>query len=226
MSSEEPKKRTHDRSKEPFSIVHRQPSIINPRAIDWAEIQRRMDRARERLDQGWTVGQEEKKKILRERAKTLAQEAGKKEPEESIDVLEFLLAFERYGIETSHIREVCVLIDLTPLPGTPQFVCGIINVRGKVLSVIDLKKFFDLPEKGLGDLNKVIILSSAGMEFGVLADVILGIRKIGLSGLQPSLPTLTGIREDYLRGITGDRLIVLDTKKVLSDKRILVNELI
>ncbi len=192
--------------------------------IDWAEIHRRMEKARERLDLGWKTGQEEKKKILWERAKALAHEAEKEEPEGYMDVLEFILAYERYGIEPSHIREVCVLKDLTPLPGSPHFVSGIINVRGKTLSVIDLKKFFDLPEKGLGDLNKVIILSSAGMEFGILADAILGMRKIRLSDLQPSLPTLTGIREDYLKGVTGDRMVVLDAGKVLSDNNIVVHE--
>ena len=179
---------------------------------------------RERLDQRWTADPEEKKRILRERAKVLARGPGEKEPEEHVEVLEFLLANERYALETFHIHEVCVLKEITPLPGTPSFVNGIINLRGKVLSVIDLKKFFDLPKKGLGDLNKVIVLSSAGMEFGVLADAILGIRKIPLSELQPSLPTLTGIRKDYLTGVTHDRLVVLDAGKLLSDKRLLVHE--
>ncbi len=117
-----------------------------------------------------------------------------------------------------------MLKDLTPLPGIPRFVIGIMNVRGKTLSVIDLKKFFDLPQRGLGDLNKVIILSSGGMEFGILADTILGVREIRSSDLRLSLPTLTGIREDYLKGVTGDRLVVLDAERILSDKRIVVNE--
>ncbi len=193
-------------------------------AIDWTEIHRRMERARERLDQRWAADPEEKKKVLRDRAKALAREAEKEGPEEYVEVLEFLLAYERYGIEPVHIREVCVLKDITPLPGTPPFVSGIMNLRGKALSVLNLKKFFDLPEKGLGDFNKVIVLSSAGMEFGVLADAILGIRRIRTGDLQPALPTLTGIREDYLKGVTGDRLVVLDGGKVLADKRILVHE--
>ena len=192
--------------------------------VDWAEIHRRMETARERLDHRWTVDKEEKKKILRDRAKVLAREAEENGSEEYAEVLEFLLADERYGIESFHIREVCLLKEITPLPGTPHFVTGLINVRGKALSVIDLKKFFDLPEKGLGDLNKVIVLSSAGMEFGVLADAILGIRKIPLSELQPSLPTLTGIRKDYLTGVTHDRLAVLDAGKLLADRRLLVHE--
>ncbi len=193
-------------------------------AIDWGEIHHRMEKARERLGQRWTLPPEEKKKILRERARALARETAGEEPGEHIEVLEFFLSQERYALETFHIREVALLKELTPLPGTPPFVKGIMNLRGKALSVIDLKKFFDLPEKGMGDRNKIIVLSSARMEFGILADAILGIRKVGLKGLQPLLATLTGIRKDYLKGVTGDRLVVLDAGKILEDKRIVVDE--
>jgi len=194
-------------------------------AVDWSEVRRRLEKARSTLEQGWTPDSEKKKRILRARAKALAKEAEKREAEkEGIKVLEFLLASERYAIESSYIREVYPLKDITPLPGAPPFAAGIINVRGQILPVIDIKQFFDLPEKGLGDLNKIIILRSSAMELGILADVIGGIREIRLGDLQPSLPTLTGIREDYLKGVTGDRLIVLDASKMLSDKRIVVHE--
>src|SRR5439155_25417175 len=125
---------------------------------------------------------------------------------------------------SSSVREVYPLKELTPLPCTPPFVLGIINVRGKILSVIDIKKFFDLPEKGLTDLNKVIIVHADEMELGILADALLGVRAIPLEELQPSLPTLTGIRAEYLKGVTKDRLVILDTEKILSDKGIIVHE--
>jgi len=96
----------------------------------------------------------EKRAILKKRAQVLAR-APKREDEagECLEVVEFLLAYEQYGIESSYIREVYPLKDLTPLPCTPPFVLGIINVRGQILSVIDLKKIFDLPQKGLTELN-------------------------------------------------------------------------
>ena len=134
------------------------------------------------------------------------------------------MAYERYGIESTYVSEVYPLKDLTPLPCTPAFVLGIINVRGQIISVLDLKKFFDLPEKGLTDLNKVIILRNEEMEFGILADVILGVVNVPLSYLQPTLPTLTGIREEYLKGITGERLVILDAGKLLSSRKIVVHE--
>ncbi len=190
--------------------------------IDWAQVHRRLREAQSALDQA--AGPEKRKSILKKRAMALAKEPEARDRREHIDVLEFLLAHERYGVESSYVREVWPVNDLTPVPCTPPFVLGIISVRGRILSVLDLKKFLNLPEKGLGDLNKVIILKSDTMEFGILADVIFGIRSMPLRGLQQSVPTLTGIGEEYLRGVTEDRLILLDAERVLSDKRILVDE--
>jgi purine-binding chemotaxis protein CheW len=62
------------------------------------------------------------------------------------------------------------------------------------------------------------------MELGILADAILGVRSITVEELQPALPTLTGIRAEYLKGITKDPLAVLDVEKILSDEKILVND--
>ena len=113
------------------------------------------------------AGEEGKKQLLKARARKLAQDNEKEKPAgESIEVVEFLLAYETYGIESSYVREICPLKDLTPVPCTPPFVLGIINVRGEIVSVIDMKKFFDLPEKGLTDLNKVLVLKNDRMEFG------------------------------------------------------------
>jgi purine-binding chemotaxis protein CheW len=194
-------------------------------SINWKEILQRIETLKAAAEQSLTPAFEEKKRILKERAKALAKEQKDEDKTgESIEVVEFQLAYERYGIEASYVREVYPLKELTPLPCTPSFVLGVINVRGQILSVIDLKKFFDLPEKGLTDLNKVIILRSDGMEFGILADVILGTRNILLTELQQSIPTLTGLREEYLRGVTQERVVILDAGKLLEDKKIIVHE--
>ncbi|HMF47507.1 MAG TPA: chemotaxis protein CheW, partial [Candidatus Saccharimonadales bacterium] len=117
------------------------------------------------------TGEEKKKQLLKARARELARDDAKeKTAGESIEVVEFLLAYETYGIESAYVREICPLKDLTPVPCTPRFVLGIINVRGQIVSVIDMKKFFDLPDQGLTDLNKVLVLRNDRMEFGLLAD--------------------------------------------------------
>lgn len=193
-------------------------------ADQWAEVHRWIDSGREVVERAFKPTPEEKNRILKERAKRLALEPEGEKAAEVIEIVEFMLAHERYGIEASYVREVYPIKDITPLPGVPPFVLGLINIRGHILSVLDLKKFFALPEKGITDLNKAIILHTKDMEFGILADSILSIRSVSAGDLQPSLPTLTGLRENYLKGITADRVVVLDAFKILSDKSIIVHE--
>lgn len=162
--------------------------------------------------------------ILRERARKLAQTPPPAPDSALLELLEFRLAQEKYAIETRHVQEVHPLRELTPLPCTPPFIRGIVNIRGRILPVLDLKKFFDLPEKGLTDLHRIILVSGHGMELGLLADVALGVKSVAAQSLQPSLPTLTGIRAHYLKGVADGPLIVLDLERILTDPKIVVRE--
>jgi purine-binding chemotaxis protein CheW len=167
----------------------------------------------------------EKAAILRARAQALAQEIAQVEVvEQHLEVVEFSLAGEQFAVETVHVREVCPIQDLTPIPCTPPHVCGMINVRGQVLTVLDLKKLFALREQGLVDRHHVIILHTKRLEAGLLADGTPVVRSLRRSDLQPSLSTLSGVRAEYLRGVTCDGLVVLDAARLLWDPRLIVDE--
>jgi purine-binding chemotaxis protein CheW len=193
--------------------------------IDWGEIHQRVERAREALAQGAVPSAQESRAVLRARSRALARERGHTGPAATmIEVVEFSLASETYAFEAAFVREVYPLKDYTPIPGVPPFVLGIVNVRGQIMSVIDLKKFFDLPEKGLGQLNKLIILRGEQMELGVVSDDILGARSIDLDALQSAPSTVSGIGAQYLRGVTAERVIVLDAGKLLNNDQIIVHQ--
>ncbi len=165
------------------------------------------------------------REVLCSRARALARPPEQApEAEASLQLLEFRLAKERYALETRYVREVQPLTSLTPLPCTPPFVLGIANARGRIVPVLDMKKLFDLPETGLTDLRHLILVSGNDLELGLLADVIVGVRTLPVDSLQVSLPTLTGIRSDYLKGVTADRLVVLDMARLLADPKIIVHE--
>jgi purine-binding chemotaxis protein CheW len=210
------------------SISALAPSVEHKRELDWAELHSRLDASHAALKRRLTPSPEEKRKILHKRAWLLAAQGPNEQasPQLRLEVVEFVLGPEHYGIESCHIREIHPLSEFTPLPCTPAFVLGLVNVRGQILSIINIKKLFDLPEKGLTDLNKIIIVHADHMELGILADAIVGVRSIAQEELHPALPTLTGIRAEYLKGITKDPLVVLDVEKILSDEKILVNELV
>jgi purine-binding chemotaxis protein CheW len=92
-------------------------------------------------------------------------------------------------------------------------------VRGRIVPVIDLKKFFGLPDHGITDLHRIILVEGHGLELGLLADAAVGVRSIPADSLQSSLPTLTGIRRQYLKGVTAERLVVLDVARILADPK-------
>ena len=189
--------------------------------IDWAAVRHRLEVAGQLLAEQFTPSPEQCRALLAARARALATEAAPA-PGAGFAALEFRLAGEHYAVESSWVREVYPLREYTPLPGTPPFVLGIIHLRGQIVSVLDLKKFFDLPSHGLSDLDKVIVLSNGRMEFGILADAIIGTRRILHDDVQAALPTLTEIRAKYLLGITRERQVVLDGSKLLSDPALIV----
>lgn len=194
-------------------------------SIDWRQIEQRMEAARIAIERSGTPTPEEARRILKVRAQELARAPEAEQATDAyIDVVEFTLAHERYAIESRCVKEVFPLDNLTPLPCTPGFLLGIVNLRGEILSVIDIRIFFDLPRNGLTDLNKVIVLESGNMLFGILADVLLGVRRVPVTEIQPSLPTLTGIREKYLKGVTSGHTVILDAEKLLADESIIVQE--
>lgn len=195
-------------------------------SFDWSKIKRRMADTAAVLERSASPTGEAKTAILKARAKALAREPQHRDHRvyEQLEVIEFVLAYERYALEVSYVREVHPLKEITALPGTPAFVAGIVNVRGQIVSVIDLKRLFQLPEKGLTDLNKVIILKSGHMEFGLLVDAIVGVHRVPLRDVQPPLPTMSGARSGYVQGVTAQRVSVLDARKILADPAIVVRE--
>lgn len=191
------------------------------RRIDWREIRRRVDAA---VASDAKQSPEEIQRILKERAHALAQAPAVEDSVEFVEIVEFQLAHERYALETLHVREVFPLDDLAPLPCTPAFVLGIVNLRGEIVSVVDIRKFFGLPQKGITNLDRIIVLESGEMTFGVLADDIVGVRRLPVAEMRSSQPLPAGIHENYVQGITANGLAVLDARAILADANIVVQE--
>jgi purine-binding chemotaxis protein CheW len=202
-----------------------EPEQTDEKKADWSKINNKVNTPHELLNQKNILSAEEKRTVLKARAKVLAVEKKDESTlKEFIEIIEFRLATETYGIETAFIREVYPLKDLTTLPGTPPFVLGIVNVRGQIISVIDLKKFLNLPEKGLGELNKVIIIRNELMEFGILADIIYGTCSVSLDAIHSSPISTNEIGAEYLLGVTNDHTIILDVRNILMDKKIIIQQ--
>lgn len=193
--------------------------------FDWAQIKERLREASSRLEQDVQASDlRHKADVLRQRAQFLARDdqVDTASAQEAVEVVEFMLAYERYALEAACVREVHPLKEITPLPGTPSWVAGIVNVRGRIVSVVNLKVLFELPDRGLTDLNKVLVLDDGQMEFGLLVDAMLGVWPLPLRDIQPPLATTAAARFGYVRGVTARRVAVLDARKLLCDPSMVV----
>jgi purine-binding chemotaxis protein CheW len=166
---------------------------------------------------------QQKRRILEQRAHALAQSHTQdSEQVETLQIVEFALGSQHYAVETSDVREVQHVTSITPIPCTPSFVLGVINVRGRILSVIDLLDFFYLPPTRASQNDAVIVLGIEELEVGVLTEGILGARAVPVPEFHAIPSGFSGIPDAYVRGLTKEQLLLLDIERILLDKRMLI----
>jgi len=162
--------------------------------------------------------------ILAERARKISRPETGLPDTKTAEVLRFRLAYREYAIDMQHIREVILTGEITPVPGTPDFISGICVVRGEIISLVDLRVLLAIPETGLTDLNRVIVLTDQALTFGILADHITGIGTIELDRIVASDPDSPAAGSRYVKGIAEGPLVVLDTGAFFSDPKMIVDE--
>jgi purine-binding chemotaxis protein CheW len=163
-------------------------------------------------------------KILAERALLLSRQTNEPASSaESLELLEFKLAGERCAVETAFVEAVLPLRELTPLPGAPDHVLGIVYVRGRVFCLNNLARLLGLPNEGLNERDTLILLRKPGMELAVLAEEILGSRSVDRARIHAIASNGNADRK-YVLGVTDEGTSFLDAAALLDDPRLVVNQ--
>jgi purine-binding chemotaxis protein CheW len=163
-----------------------------------------------------------RREVLEARARQLARVPD--EPARAGEVLElvgFVLAGERYGIESRFVREVARLFRFTPVPGMPGFVLGVTNLRGEILALFDLRQLLGVVAEGVTDLGRIVVLGENRREFGLLADAASEILYVPRTRLAQ---TETAWGRTYLQGVSPDGVIVLSGEALLNDPRLTIDQ--
>lgn len=143
---------------------------------------------------------------------------------EEIKVIVFALAHEEYGVEVDKVRTIERMQPMTRVPKTPVFVKGVINLRGVVVPVIDLRGRFGLPESEFTDNTRIIIVNVKEMEVGLIVDAANDVIDVDSDRIENPPEVVGGIKAKYLRGIAraGDErlLVLLNLEEVLNKQEI------
>lgn len=143
---------------------------------------------------------------------------------ETDQYLTFMLADEEYGVDILRVQEIKGWSHATPIPNTPDFVKGVINMRGTIVPIVDLRERFSMPEAAYGPTTVVVVLKVVGTDdsertMGIVVDAVSDVYNVATSDIKPT-PNFGGnIDVEFLKGlatIDEKMVILLDIDKLLN----------
>jgi purine-binding chemotaxis protein CheW len=132
----------------------------------------------------------------------------------------FMLAGEEYAVDIARVREVIRVQQLTPVPQCPSYVLGVVNIRGTIVPVFDLRKKFCLPDRPFDDRTKLIVLNYGDAMAAVVVDEVRDTVKLDGSRIDPSPRVKLKMRRACIRGLgmlDGRMIIILDVERVCDE---------
>jgi purine-binding chemotaxis protein CheW len=144
---------------------------------------------------------------------------------EELKVIVFSLVHEQYGVEVDKVQSIERMLPLTRVPKTPAFVKGVVNLRGVVVPVIDLRGRFGLPEIEYTDDSRLIFVKVKDLEVGMIVDSANDVIDVDADKIEEPPEVVGGIRAKYLRGVAkkddGSLLVLLNLEEVLNKSEII-----
>jgi purine-binding chemotaxis protein CheW len=143
--------------------------------------------------------------------------------DELIQLVSFMLADEEYGVEVLKVREIIRMPTITKMPNVPHYVDGIINLRGKVIPIISMRRRFGLMENENSGQTRIIIMDVAGSLTGFVVDAVSEVIRIHSSEIQPppSMVLSGGIGQEFITGVFNHAerlLIIMDIDRMFSEE--------
>ena len=137
--------------------------------------------------------------------------------------LSFFLGDEEYGLEILTVQEIIGMMDITPVPQTPDYIQGVINLRGKVIPIVDLRTKFMMPGADRTSETCIIVVQANGIQTGIVVDKVSEVLDIPGNAIEDAPAFGSDVRTDYILGIgkSEDRVkLLLDIDRVLGDENL------
>src|ERR1700704_6616574 len=129
------------------------------------------------------------------------QPVGEAAPGEERQLVVFQLGAELYGVDIARVHEIIRLQTITRVPRAPSFVEGVINLRGKVIPVVDLRRRFGLPLAEHTRAPRTVVVEIGDQVVGIIVDSVSEVLRISPSTIEPPSPVVAGIDSEYLPGL-------------------------
>ena len=188
---------------------------MKPGRVDWGEVRRKLAGVERALSATLADDGKRVEELLRRRADYLAaRRSTLATTADARPVMVFFLGTERYAVELAHLRQVVPLVGLAPLPGAAEGMLGVMNFRGEVGTVWDLARLLELPQGEAATPGHVLVMN-ADRDVGFRVDYVEGRMEIDAAGVILSDTTEGVLPMRFLKGLTVDRVHLLDAEALL-----------
>lgn len=139
--------------------------------------------------------------------------------DELIQLVSFNIGEEEFGVDILKVQEINRMVEVTRVPNAPEYVDGVINLRGKVIPIIDLRRRFGMPRKEKDKNSRIIVVELTGKVLGFVVDAVSEVLRIPGSVTEPPPAIIAGIKAEYITAIgklENRLLILLDLERVLT----------
>jgi purine-binding chemotaxis protein CheW len=138
---------------------------------------------------------------------------------ETIQVVSFKLGSEEYGVDIAQVQEINRMVAVTHVPRAPQFMEGVINLRGQLIPIIDLRTRFGMPREEHSKNTRIVVTEIGAKRVGMVVDSVSEVLRLPVDQIEPAPDMITGVETAYIRGVgkIEDRLIILlDLGRIIS----------
>ena len=138
-----------------------------------------------------------------------------------IQLVVFDLAGERFGTEIERVHEIIRLHDVTQVPRAPEFVDGVINLRGRIVPVVNLRKRFGFPEAAPTRASRIVVVDVEDSTIGMAVDAVVEVARVAAGSIEPPAPIVTTMNNEFVRGVVKrdeDLIVMLDLDRVLGER--------
>ncbi len=170
-------------------------------------------------------------RVWARRARELAQTVEQEDYGEHIALLSFKLGHELYAVEACYVSDIRPAQRITPVPRVPTWVAGVVNSRGRIVSVLHLQRFLGLPDAGHTANPFLVAAETPDMEIALLVDDVLSVETRPAARVQDPEGAIRGIPPEYVlgvstqsQGVEQSMLVILNLAAILGDKQLIVRE--
>jgi purine-binding chemotaxis protein CheW len=137
-----------------------------------------------------------------------------------IQLVVFEVRGELYGAEIERVHEIIRPQEITRVPRAPEFVEGVINLRGRIVPVANLSRRFGAKEQPATRSTRIVVMDVAGTTIGMVVDAVVEVARVAVDSIEPPGPIVSSLNNEFLRGIvkrTDDLIVLLDVDRVLDE---------